>query len=151
MIGAGVLLPLWSYAVSIPQIHRMQSQPYESNREAFALTRGLHEPWNYSGPSKVKTCYLWRHIYLYDPRADRYVRDAATLRKLMVEADSPKGELYYVVGQRGFFAVAQKEVMDLLKDTTLFEKKAVLWAEEAIHTLEVYHYKVGSASAESNR
>ncbi|MBL9116322.1 MAG: glycosyltransferase family 39 protein [Verrucomicrobiaceae bacterium] len=140
-LGLAVLLPFLADRVALPQIRLMDSQPYESNREAFQLTRGQHEPWNFAGTSKIRTCYLWRHITLYDPRADRYVRDAATLQTLMSETDADDGELYYVVGQRGLFRTLQKDVMAILANPTLFDHKATLWAEEDIHTLEVYHYR----------
>jgi hypothetical protein len=145
LLSVGPLLPCMAYGVAVPQIELMDTQPYESNREAFYFTRGKHEPWNYDGPSKIKTCYLWRHIYLYDPRADTHVRDAATLRSLMKQADEIDGEFYYVVGQRLLFRELQKEVMAILSDTALFEKTHVLWAEEEIHTLEIYRYKKRAA------
>lgn len=138
----GLLLPVMAHGTSLPQIQLMDTQPYESNREAFYLTRGLHEPWNYAGPSKIKTCYLWRHIYLYDPRADTHVRSAAELEAAIQQTEAtPGGELYYVVGQRLLFRELQKDVFALLADPALFEKTHVLWAEEEIHTLEIYHYK----------
>lgn len=130
-----------AYALQFPQIRLMDWQPYESNREAFQLTRGKHEPWGYHGLSTVKTCYLWRHIYLYDPRADVYVRTPERLRELMAEADRTGTELYYVVGQRGLFRALQKDVMALLENQQLFDRTATLWAELDIHTLEIYHYR----------
>lgn len=130
-----------AYALQVPQIRLMDGQPYESNREAFQLTRGKHEPWGYQGPSTVKTCYLWRHIALYDPRGDRYVRTPERLRELMAEADRTGTELYYIVGQRGLFRVLQKNVMALLENPQFFERTATLWAEQDIHTLEIYHYR----------
>lgn len=133
-----------AYAIHIPQIRLMDWQPYESCREAFQITRGRHEPFGHSGPTNIKTCYLWRHINLYDPRGDHNVRTAARLRELMAEADRSDGQLYYIVGMRGLFADMQKEVLEVLSDTNYFEKTATLWAEEEIHTMEVYHYKRGT-------
>ena len=142
LVPLGVMLMAGSaYAIHIPQIRLMDWQPYESNREAFELTRGRHEPFGYAGPSNVKTCYLWRHIYLYDPRADHNVRTTARLQELMSEADRTNGELYYVVGLRGLFRDMQREVMEKLSDPALFEHVTTLWAEEEIHTLEIYRYK----------
>jgi hypothetical protein len=63
----------------------------------------------------------------------------------MKQADEIDGELYYVVGQRLLFRGLQKEVMAILSDTALFEKTHVLWAEEEIHTLEIYRYKKRAA------
>jgi hypothetical protein len=140
--GGGLVLAAGSVcAVKVPQIQLMDWQPYESHQEAFYLTRGRHEPLGYAGVSKVKTCYLWRHIYLYDPRGDHDVRTEAQLRQLMEETQRTDGELYYVVGMRGFFADMQKEVYAILNDQQYFEKLATLWAEEEIHTLEIYRYR----------
>lgn len=136
-----VLMPVSSFAVSLPQIELMDEQAYEPKREAFEITRGKHEPWGYTGPSKVITCYLWRHIHLYDPRADLYVRNANRLRERMAEADAMDGHLYYVVSMRGFFREFNKDLQAMLDDPVLFEKVATLWAEEDIHTHEVYRYK----------
>jgi hypothetical protein len=136
-----LLLPFFADRAALPQIQLMDRQPYESCREAFQATRGKHEPWNFSGPSKVRTCYLWRHIYLYDPRADRYVREAADLRQKIQETEADGGELYYVVGMRNMFREAQKDVMAMLEDPQLFEHTHTLWAEEDIHILEIYRYR----------
>jgi hypothetical protein len=136
-----LLVPASAFSVSQPQIRLMASQPYESNRESFQLTRGKHEPWGFTGESKVITCYLWRHIELYDPRADLKVRDAARLRERIAEADAMGGQLYFVVGMRGFFREFNKDVQSMLDDPTLFEKVATLWAEEDIHIKEIYRYR----------
>jgi len=71
-------------------------------------------------------CWLWRHIDLYDPRADQKVRDAKRLRG-MAEVDAMGGHLYYVVGQRALRAF-NPDMQALLDDPALFEKIAVLWA-----------------------
>jgi len=152
MVGAvvlalGLLVPLAAFSLSQPQIELMARQPYESNREAFQLTRGKHEPWGFTGESKVITCWLWRHIELYDPRADMKVRDAKRLRERMAEADAIGGHLYYVVGQRAFFRAINSDMQALLDDPALFEKLAVLWAEEDIHIKEIYRYRGKAASA----
>ncbi len=136
-------------AISIvsPQIRMMRDHPYEPFREAFQLTRGEHEPAGFTGPTNVVTCYLWRFIDLYDPRGTTRVRDGGQLRKLMREADRSGGALYYIVGQRDLFHNLQKEVSLLLRDASLFEFKTTLWAEDDIHTLEIYRYR-GQTKAE---
>ncbi len=130
-----------AYAIQVPQIRLMDWQPYESCREAFELTRGKHEPFGFAGPTNIKTCYLWRHIQLYDPRGDHNVRTQSRVRELMAEAERSGGEFYYIVGLRGLFREMQREVMDMLSDPALFEHITTLWAEEEIHTMEVYRYK----------
>ena len=144
MAALGLFAPIASFAVSVPQIRLMQTQAYESNREAFLLTRGQQEPWTFMGPSKIKTCHLWRHIDLYDPRADRYVRTADALMKCMAETDRIGGELYYVVGQRDLFANLQHDVMELLANRELFDHTHTFLAEESIHILEIYRYRRNS-------
>ncbi len=128
-----------------PFIALNQRQPYESHREAFQLTRGRHEPWTragpYTGPSKVFTCYLWRHVHLYDTRATTKVHEAAELRELMARADREQGALYFVVGMVGFAETTSPDLMSLLRDERQFEKLNTLWAQEIIHTLEVYRYR----------
>jgi hypothetical protein len=59
----------------------------------------------------------------------------------MAEADAMGGHLYYVIGQRAFFRAFNPDVQALLDDPALFEKVAVLWAEEDIHTKEIYRYR----------
>jgi hypothetical protein len=140
VFALGLLVPMAAFSVSRPQIELMSQQPYEPNREAFQLTRGKHEPWGFTGESKVITCWLWRHIDLYDPRADQKVRDAKRLRERMAEADAMDGHLYYVVGQRAFFRAFNPDMQALLDDPALFEKIATLWAEEDIHIKEIYRY-----------
>ena len=146
-LALGLLAPVAMAHTATPQIKLMHAQPYESHRQAFQLTRGQHEPWGFEGPSKVITCHLWRHIELYDPRADTYVRDATRLRERMAEVDQNGGALYYVVGQRRLFRDLQAEVYALLQDPELFERKDILWAEEDIHTLEIFRYR-GKASSQ---
>ena len=141
VFGLGLLIPLAAFSVSLPQRELMCQQPYEPNREAFQLTRGKHEPWGFTGESKVITCWLWRHIDLYDPRADLKVRDAKRLRERMAEADAMGGHLYYVVGQRAFFRAFNPDMQAMLDDPALFEKVVVLWAEEDIHIKEIYRYR----------
>lgn len=132
--------PLASLAVSVPQIQLMETQPCEPYREVFQLTRGRHEPLGFSGPSNVITCYLWRHMESYDPRADWHVRDAKRLAERMAEADSMNGHLYFIVSQRDLFKDMNRDLKNLLDDPQLFETIAILWAQEDIHTKAIYHY-----------
>ena len=139
-------IPGASWAVSAPQIRFLHKHSYENMRAAFELSRGKHEPWAFAGPSKVYTCYLWRHLSLYDPRGNIHVRTGAELRALMAEVDRVNGELYYIIGQRELCLSMNPDLMEVVHNPQLFEKKATLWAERAIFTLEVYHYrKPGSA------
>jgi len=141
-LAAGLLVvPAAGWAAAAPQIHLLHRMPYENMRAAFELTRGRHEPWNYAGPSKVYTCYLWRHHSLYDPRGDTHVRTGDELKTLMAEVDRVQGELYYIVGQRDLFMAMNPEVMAILQDPQKFEKQATLWAEHSVLTLEIYHYQ----------
>lgn len=73
------IAPAASFAVTLPQTRLILSQPNESYRETFQLTRGRHEQLGFTRPSNVLTCYIWRHIETCDPRADWHVRDAQTL------------------------------------------------------------------------
>jgi hypothetical protein len=101
-----------------------------------------------TGPSNIVTCHLWRHIDLYDPRALLKVRDLASLKEQIKWVDKMNGELYFVVGMVGFAEATSGELMATLRDEKQFEKVAHLWAQESIHTLEVYRYR-GWAGAES--
>ena len=126
-------------------------QPYENHRRAFELTRGRHEPWTeagpYTGPSKVFTCYLWRHVHLYDTRASTSVRDAAGLRALLERVRQVQGELYFVVGMIGFSEATSADLIAVLRDDREFEKLDTLWAQESIHILEVYRWRGGGGEA----
>lgn len=134
------IAPAASFALTLPQTRLIVTQPNESYREAFELTRGKHEPLGFTGPSNVITCYPWRHIESYDPRADWHVGDAKTLEGRMSQADSMNGHLYFIVGQRDLFADMNKDIKVMLENPQLFEKIATLWAQEDIHTKEIYHY-----------
>jgi hypothetical protein len=137
-----LLVPVAAAQNSLPQIQLMLQQPYESQREAFFAARGKHEELGFDGASKVWTVYLWRHIYLYDSRADLWCRDASALKAKMATVDAtPEGELYVVIGQRALTAMLSPDLVGLVKDESLFEKTHTFWAEEDIHTLEVYRYK----------
>jgi hypothetical protein len=146
-LGVVVGFPTLSAAASWPHTRLMQTQAYESHRTAWQLTRGQHERWDFTGPSKVYTRYLWRYIHLYDPRSDGHVRDGASLRELMAKVDAEHGELYFTVGQRDLSRAICPEVMALLGDEKLFELKATLWAEQEIHTLAIYHYRGAQRAA----
>lgn len=95
-----LLLPGASLAVTAPQIQLQLTLPFGDLRGAFELTRGKHELWNHAKPTKMRTCYLWRHIALYDPRGDYHVRTADELRAQMTAAKAEGGELYFVMGPR---------------------------------------------------
>jgi hypothetical protein len=143
-----LVFPGVSWGVSAPQIRFLHTHSYENMRAAFHLSRGKHEPWGYAGPSKVYTCYLWRHLSLYDPRGNIHVRTGAQLRALIAEVDRVNGELYYIIGQRSLCLSMNPDLMEVVHDPRLFEKQATSWAERAIFTLEVYHYrKPGSRGA----
>ena len=125
-------------------------QPYESQREAWQLTRGHHEPRTAqftvpTGASKVYTVYLWRHIKLYDPRADLEASNLASMVKKLQTVDEVKGELYVVMGMIGYVEHTQPDLVRLLRDERYFKKVDKLWAQERGHTLEVYHYQSGAA------
>jgi len=87
---------------------------------------------------------------LYDPRGDIHVRTGAELRAMMAEVDRVNGELS-PSSASAIFVSMNPDLMEVVHDPRLFEKQATLWAERAIFTLEVYHYrkpgrcKVGTA------
>lgn len=56
----------------------------------------------------------------------------------MSQADSMRGHLYFIVSQRDLFANMNQDLKAMLEDPQLFEKIAILWAQEDIHTKEVY-------------
>lgn len=152
-LGSGVVaVILVAFLVLLqPFIALNLRQPYENHRRAFELTRGRHEPWTeagpYTGPSKVFTCYLWRHVHLYDTRASTAVRDAAALRTLLERVHREQGELYFVVGMIGFSEVTSADLIAILRDEREFEKLDTLWAQESLHNLEVYRYRGGGQTA----
>lgn len=141
-------------AVLLPALKLNLSQPYESHREAFQLTRGRHEPWAatgpYTGQSKIVTCYMGRQIHLYDPRALENVRELPELEKIMRQVDAEGGEFYYTVGILAYSEATSPDLLQLLRDEQHFEKIATLWAQESLHTLHVFHYKRGSWSRDQN-
>jgi hypothetical protein len=148
--AAAALIPAaWVFSIS-PFLVLSIRHPYESQRESFLHTRGRHEPWGphgpFTGPSKIITCHLWRHIDLYDPRALLTVRDAASLKAQMRRVDEIGGELYFVVGMVAFAEATTPDLMALLRNETFFDPAEKLWAQEHIHHLEAFHYHKGSAS-----
>jgi hypothetical protein len=134
--------------VLFPAIRLNLTQPYESHREAFHLTRGKHEPWTAAGPdtgkSKIVTSYMWRQIHLYDPRALKNVRELPELEKILRQVDAEGGEFYYIVGFLAFSEATSPELFRLLRDERYFQQTATLWAQEALHTLHVFRYQRGS-------
>jgi hypothetical protein len=139
-----LLMPIASAQNSVSDIDSLLSHPYESNREAWSITRGKHEAWGSTAPSKVWTVYLWRHIHTYDPRADTYCRSAQALKAKMDLVDAADGELYVVIGQRLLTEYLNPDLMVLARDERYFEPLETFWATESIHTLEVKRYKKGS-------
>jgi hypothetical protein len=148
--ASAVIIPACWILTIAPFLLLSLRYPYESQREGYLHTRGRHEPWRwdgpYTGPSKVITCHLWRHIDLYDPRALLTVRDVEALKEQMRRADEIDGELYFVVGMVGFSEATAPDLMALLRNVTYFDPAQKLWAQEHIHHLEVFHYHKGSAA-----
>ncbi len=133
-VAAAVLL------MAAPQTVVMASTPLEANREAFELTRGQHEPWGYREPSNIFTVYLWRHIALYDPRADTRVRDGAALATRIEEVKKAGGELYVVMGERELSRVLSGDMVEMLEDPALFTLMKTFYSQDPALTLRAYHY-----------
>ena len=137
-IMVGVAL-VGTYAVLVFPLSRMISdRGLEPLRDAFEVTRGQHEELGYSGKSKVRTIYQWRHARIYDPRANLHARDAATIRGIMAEARAVGDELYVVVGNISHVTSAQPDVMALVKDTSEFEPVAEFWTLHPVSSLLAY-------------
>lgn len=118
----------------------MMSYPFEANREAFEVTRGKHEPLGYKEPSNIFTVYLWRHIDLYDPRADTHTRDAAALRAKIEEVRRAHGDLYVVMGERELSKLLSGDMVAMLEDESLFTHEETFPSLDPALTLSVYHY-----------
>lgn len=148
---SAALVPAAWLLTLLPFLRLSLIHPYEAQRESFLHTRGRHEPWGphgpFTGPSKIITCHLWRHIDLYDPRALLTIRDAPSLIAQMRRADAIDGELYFIVGMVGFAEATTPGLMALLRNPAHFEPAEKLWAQEHIHHLEAFHYRKGSAAA----
>jgi len=117
-----------SYGVLVtPLSLDMVERTVEPLREAWAVTRGKHEPMNYAGESKVRTIYQWRHAKLYDPRANIHARDAESIMAIAEEARKAGDELYVVVGNVKFVNTQQSDVLELMRNTSQFELVEEFW------------------------
>ncbi|MGB3117931.1 MAG: hypothetical protein WBE58_03850, partial [Verrucomicrobiales bacterium] len=137
---AGLVVAVCYLAVILPQTRYMVTHPVEANREAFEVTRGLHEPMHVMSGSTVFTVYLWRYIGLYDPRADTHVRDAATLKAKIADVAAVGGELYVVMGERGLSELLSPDMVAMLWDPTLFTNTRTFQSQDDSLTLYVFHY-----------
>jgi hypothetical protein len=123
----------WPVDASLIRLHE------EDYCGAVAASRGRHENPDVITPkSDVFTCWLWRYSPLYDPRGDPHVRDAGALRRRMDTARAASGELYVIVGYRELAESLNADMLQVLEDPLLFEKRAIFPARESLHTLEVY-------------
>lgn len=139
--AGGVLGGAAFLAMTIPQTAYMLSHPVEANREAFEVTRGRHEPLWQTTPTLIHTVYLWRHIGLYDPRADTHVRTAASLKAKIEAVRKVDGELYVIMGERLLSQLLSPDMVPMLYDETLFDHTHTFHAQDDSLTLYVFHYK----------
>lgn len=142
--GAGpataYLAGLCLLALQLPQTIYSINHPIEANREAFMATRGRHEPLGHKGPSNVYTVYLWRHIGVYDPRAETKVRTAPDLKKKIEQVLHTNGELYVVMGEPALSRLLSGDMVAMLEDPALFTPTETFWAQNDSLTLRVFHY-----------
>ncbi|MEI6537386.1 MAG: glycosyltransferase family 39 protein, partial [Verrucomicrobiaceae bacterium] len=124
-----------------PLDRSLMQLPEEDYLNAVKVTRGRHEVFSPKGTSRVFTCWLWRYSAFYDPRGDHHVRDATALRQRMDETKKAHGELYVIVGYRQWAEVSNADMLRLLEDPTLFEKRETFPARESLHSLDVYRMK----------
>lgn len=139
--GLAVVLLAVATAATWPMTHSEVQRPTEDYRTAMQVTRGHFEKVPELKSSNIFTIWLWRSSDLYDPRGDTHVRDAAALQKRMEEVKAAKGQLYVVIGYRTLVQSLNADMLRLVEDPALFEKRDVLWAQEALHTLTVYRMK----------
>lgn len=137
---AGSVVTVCYLLVILPQTRYMVTHPVEANREAFEVTRGLHEPMHVMSESTVFTVYLWRYIGLYDPRADIHVRDASTLKAKIADVEAVGGELYVVMGERALSELLNPDMVAMLRDPRLFTNTRTFHAQDESLTLYVFHY-----------
>ena len=123
-----------------PQTKVMATSPIEANREAFLTTRGQHEPWMYREPSNIFTVYLWRHIALYDPRAETHVRDGASLQARIEEVREADGELYVIMGERELSRVLSGDMVEMLENPALFTPLETFYSQDPALTLRAFRY-----------
>ncbi|MCP5540861.1 MAG: glycosyltransferase family 39 protein [Akkermansiaceae bacterium] len=137
---AGLVVVTGTLLTVGPQTRLMIHSPLEANREAFQITRGAHEPMWQSGPSKIFTVYLWRHIALYDPRGDTHCRDAASLKAKIAEVRAADGELYVVMGENLLSRALSGDMVEMLEDTSLFTPVRQFYSQEPPLSLYVFRY-----------
>ena len=130
-----VSISLW------PMTREFIRQPTEDYRGVTISIRGGISDRPESDHSKIFTVWLWRFSPLYDPRGDTHVRDAKALRERMNLAKSGEGELFVVVGYRSLAESLNHDMLAILDDPAVFEKRATFRAQEALHTLTVYRMK----------
>ena len=136
----GTIVAVAVVLITTPQTTVLLTAPIEANREAFLATRGKHEPWGFHDASNVFTVYLWRHIGLYDPRADTKVRDGASLKARIEEVRKAKGELYVVMGERELSRVLSGDMVEMLEDPSLFTPIQTFYSQDPALTLIAFHY-----------
>lgn len=129
---ASVAAVWWPVDESLVQFHE------EDYCGAVAASRGQHENKVMIDQSRVLTCWLWRHSPLYDPRGDQHVRDSTALLQQVKAAEAAGKELYVIVGYRELAKSLNADMLQVLDDPSLFEKRAIFPARESLHTLEVY-------------
>ncbi len=128
-------------AFTQPMRSDLKGHPREDHKTAWAMTRGLHEPRGYAGPSVIQTAWLWRYTIAYDPRGDTMVRSAEALRAKMAEAKKSGGQFYMVIGTRDLCEAMCADMMAILHDRNHFERIHTLWGVEPLNTLEIYRMK----------
>jgi hypothetical protein len=127
-------------ALQAPQTLYALRHPVEANREAFLATRGRHEPLHHSGPSTIHTVYLWRHIALYDPRAETKIRTGPALQEKIDQITGTQDELYVVMGEPALSRLLSGDMVVMLEDPALFTLQETFRSQEESLTLRVYHY-----------
>jgi hypothetical protein len=126
--------------LQMPQTTYAVRHPVEANREAFLATRGRHEPLHFSGPSNIYTVYLWRHIGVYDPRADTKTRTAPDLRAKIETVLKTGGDLYVVMGEPDLSRLLSGDMVDMLEDPALFTPMETFRAQDESLTLRIFRY-----------
>lgn len=124
-----------------PMTGDFQRHPRENLKRAWEITRAVHEPAGFRGPSNIFTGWLWRHTFAYEPRGDMYVRTREALEAKRDLARRTHGEFYMIVGIRSLSNMICPDVMQALKDPAQFDHLATLWGVEPLNTLEVYRMR----------
>ena len=128
-----------------PMTRDLQSHPREDLKGAAALTRGAHEKTGHREASRIRTVWMWRHTFAYEPRGELHVRTAAHLREQMEAARAARGECYVIVGNRGFCNATSPDLMELVKNPTVFDHMTTLWGVERLNTLDIYRMRKADA------